>query len=130
MTRPNFEFTAYSNSFSVYISNLEHLSVEQIKEIQEFVIKRKGVFDFNKYSFYIQKKLEFEEFVSLIKELGIEANIKEIFIYKKPQPRVGFGQYKGMLFSDLADSYLLWLKNNYHGPQKDDILKEIKKRGI
>ena len=55
MTKPYFIFTKYANSFSVHIQNLEQLSVEQIQNIQTFVEQRKGVFDFETYSFVIQK---------------------------------------------------------------------------
>lgn len=130
MPTPRFLFTPYINSFKVVVENLESLSVAQIQEIQEFVLKRKGIFDFNSYSFSIQKRLGFSEFTDLLKELGISARCTEEFVYQKAQERVPFGQYKGMLYSELPDSYLLWLKNNHNGKEKDKIEKEYLKRKL
>lgn len=130
MPKAHFVFTSHHNSFSVHVKNLEELSVPQIQEIELFVSSRNGIFDFNTFTFVIQKRIEFNEFVSLIKHSGIDAVFQEVVFQQKEQTRIGFGQYKGMSLSDLPDSYLVWLKGNYHGQQKDDILKEIKKRGI
>jgi len=122
-------FRKLHNSYSVHIKNLEKLSVAQIQLFQTFVESRNGIFDFNTYTFVIQKKLEFFEFVNLLKKLSIDAECEEYIPLIKTQPRIGFGQYKGMHLSDLPDSYLSWLQSNYHGKQKEDILKEINKRG-
>lgn len=130
MATPRFLFTPYANSFKVAVENLESLSVAQIQEIQEFVSKRKGIFDFNSYSFSIQKRLGFSEFTELLKELGMSAQCTEELIYPQMQERVPFGQYKGMLYSDLPDSYLLWLKNNHNGKEKNKIEKEFLKRKL
>jgi hypothetical protein len=128
MPKAHLVFTKYAHSYRVDIKNLEELSVEQIKKLQEFVSLRNGMFDFDTYSFKIQKNLEFYEFAKLVKELEINARCEEAKMTFKDAPRIGFGQYKGMFLSDLPDSYLLWLKTNYHGDQKELILKEIDKR--
>lgn len=130
MPKAQLVFTNYAHSYKVNIPNLEELSVEQIKQLQEFVEFRNGMFDFNSYSFKIQKKIEYDDFVNLVQGLGIECNCKETKRVYKEVARIGFGQYKGMPVSDLPDSYLLWLKNNYHGEQKDVFSKEISKRGL
>ena len=130
MTKADFIFTEYAKSFSVHIPNLEKLSVEQIQNIQNFVQVRKGIFDFNRYTFSIQKKIEFEEFCELIKHTEIEAKLSENIIYRESQPRVGFGQYKGMQYNELPDSYMLWLKTNYRGQDRDVIDKELKRRKL
>ncbi|MEA3369810.1 MAG: DUF3820 family protein [Campylobacterota bacterium] len=130
MSRAYFIFTKYANSFSVRVKNLEELSVEQIQEIQSFVSARKGVFDFNNYIFSIQKKIEFEEFCKLIERSSIDAYSVENIIESKFQARVGFGQYKGMYYSELPDSYMLWLKNNYRGQERDTIDEELNKRKL
>lgn len=130
MAKAKLIFTKYTHSYKVDIPNLEDLSVEQIRELQNFVSFRNGMFDFNTYSFKIQKTLEYEEFVKLVKELGLDAICSENMELYKEVSRVGFGQYKGMPVSDLPDSYLLWLKSNYHGEQKDIFLKEISRRKI
>ncbi len=130
MVKAQFIFTKQRNSFSVHVKNLEKLSVEQIQEIQEFVKVRNGIFDFNNYSFSIQKKIEFNEFIVLVSSSNIEATCSENIIIQKQQPRVGFGQYKGMFYSELPDSYMLWLKNSYRGQDKEIIDKELQKRNL
>ena len=130
MINANLVFTQYSKSFSVYITNLEQLSVEQIQEIESFVKIRKGVFDFNTYTFTIQKKIEFEEFVELIEHSSIQAKLSEHIIQAKFQPRVSFGQYKGMQYNELPDSYMLWLKSNYRGYDRETVDKELKRRKL
>lgn len=130
MTNPYFIFTKYSNSFSVHIQNLEQLSVEQIQEIQSFVSARKGVFDFETYSFVIQKRLDYSEFISLLKHVGLEAKCEERNLVFKTNVRIDFGQYKGMFYNELPDTYLQWLKGNYRGKDREIIDMELKNRGL
>ena len=66
MPKAHFVFTQLSNSFRVHIPNLEELDISDIQAIEDFVAKRKGYFDFNTYSFVLQKRLDYEEFVKLI----------------------------------------------------------------
>lgn len=130
MIKANLVFTQYAKSFSVHITNLEQLRVEQIQELEHFVKARKGVFDFSTYTFSIQKKIEFPEFVELIEHSNIQAKLSEHIIQVKSQPRIGFGQYKGMQFNELPDSYMLWLKSNYRGYDRDAIETELKRRKL
>ena len=130
MIKANLVFTKYAKSFSVHITNLEQLTVEQIQEIENFVKLRNGIFDFNAYTFSIQKKIEFQEFVELIEQSNIQAKLSEHIIQAKFQSRVGFGQYKGMQYNELPDSYMLWLKSNYRGYDRDTIEKELKRRKL
>ena len=130
MIKAHLIFTHYRNSYSVKIQNLEQLSVEQIQQLQEFVSSRNGIFDFNTYSFVIQKRLEFYQFISLIKFCEIKADCEENIIIEKNYPRVGFGQYKGMQYNELPDSYMLWLKSNYRGQDRETIDKELKRRKL
>jgi len=130
MPKPIFTFIQYKNSFEVKIKNLENLEVSQIQEIQEFVSIRKGIFNFDTYSFAIQKKIEFFEFLNLLKNTNIDAVIDEEILVVKHQKRVDFGKYKGMLYSEIPDSYLLWLKSNYMGKDREIIDIEIKNRKL
>lgn len=130
MVKAHLIFTHYHNSYSVKIPNLEKLSVEQIQQLQHFVSSRNGIFDFNSYSFVIQKRVEFHEFTLLVKQSDISARCEENIIVKESQPRVGFGQYKGMQYNELPDSYMLWLKTNYRGYDRELIEKELKKRKL
>lgn len=130
MIKAHLVFTHYAHSFSVRILNLEQLSVEQIQQLQNFVSSRNGIFDFDSYSFVIQKRLEFHEFVFLIENTEIKARCEENILIKKFQPRIGFGQYKGMQYDELPNSYMLWLKANYRGYDRDKIETELKKRNL
>lgn len=130
MAKAQFFFTEFKNSFSVYVKNLEELTVEQVKRIENFVSARRGVFDFNTYSFAIQKRLSFKEFVALIESSSIEATCIETLLETKSIPRVEFGQYKGMYYSELPDSYLLWLKSNYRGKDRATLENELNIRGL
>jgi len=128
--KPHLIFTKYNNSFSVYVKNLEKLSVKQIQELQKFVAQRKGVFDFNSFTFVIQKRLEYEEFVQLIKHTSIEAVFEEIVLVRKTDAKIDFGKYKGMKFNELPDAYLVWLRANYRGKDRELIDVELKSRKL
>lgn len=130
MSKAHFVFTKLHNSFSVYVKNLENLSVEQIQTIESFIRQRKGLFDFNTYTFIIQKRLEFNEFVSLLQKSAIDAICEENFLKIKQTQRVEFGKYKGLAYCDLPDSYLLWLKSNYRGKSREIIDAELKFRNL
>ena len=130
MPKPHFIFTKQKNSFSVHVKNLEALRVEQIQEIEHFVSERKGYFDFTTYTFTIQKNLAYQEFVKLLTLLPIDAFVEEKVLDTQSNARIPFGQYKGMLYSELPDSYLLWLKNNYTGNERETICNEITKRRL
>jgi hypothetical protein len=130
MSKAKFVFEKFKNSFSVKVENLEELSVDEIQKIQSFVQKRNGVFDFESYKFIIQKRLEFQEFVSLLKLCDIDAQVIEKPRDEKYHSRVSFGKYKGMFYKDVPSSYLLWLKSNYFGVDREALEEELKQRGI
>ena len=130
MSKAHFVFTKLHNSFSVHVKNLENLSVEQIQTIESFVRERKGLFDFNTYTFVIQKRLEFNEFVSLLQKSAIDVTCEENFLKIQQTQRVEFGKYKGLEYCDLPDSYLLWLKSNYSGKSREIVEAEIKFRNL
>lgn len=130
MAKIYFVFTKLQNSFSVYVKNLEELSVEQIKSIEAFVSLRRGFFDFNTYTFSIPKRVEFIEFKILMETIFTNLICEEI-VFKTPQmSKVEYGKYKGMLYCDLPDVYLLWLKSNYHGKDREIIEAELKSRDL
>jgi len=130
MPIPKLIFTKYHDSFIVEIKNMELLEVLQIKQLQDFVKIRKGIFDFQTYSFKINKKIQYTDFIDLLKHLNIDANVEENILKVKQNIKVDFGKYKGMFFSELPDSYLLWLKSSYMGKHRDDIDVEIKSRNL
>lgn len=130
MPKAHLVFTHFHNSYSVKIPNLEQLSVEQIQELEKFASSRKGVFDFESYSFVIQKRVEFYEFVALIQHSNIDAKLQENIIVRETEPRIGFGQYKGMQYNELPDSYMIWLKTSYRGYDREKVEKELKRRNL
>ncbi len=130
MGKAHFIFTKYADSFSVHVKNLEQLGVEQIQEIEAFVMVRKGIFDFNSYTFTIHKRLEFEEFLALVQTVLPQTQCEEKIINIHQRERVEFGKYKGVLYCDLPDSYLLWLKSNYTGKDRETIDAELKFRNL
>ena len=130
MPIPKLIFTKYHDSFNVEIKNMELLEVLQIKQLQDFVKTRKGIFDFQTYSFKINKKIQYTDFIDLLKHLNIDANVEENILKVKQNIKVDFGKYKGMFFSELPDSYLLWLKSSYMGKHRDDIDVGIKSRNL
>ncbi len=130
MPKPHFVFTKLQNSFRVHIPNLEKLSISDIQAIEAFVAKRKGYFDFTSYSFVLQKCLEYKEFQKLAKQSGLDVNFENKPLELEIKPRIGFGQYKGVYYNELPDSYLLWLENNYMGREKAFIEEEIRDRNL
>jgi hypothetical protein len=130
MSKPHLIFTKYKNSFSVHVENLEQLCVETIQNIEAFVAARNGVFDFETYTFAIQKRLEFNEFVSLLEHASIIATCQEKILKVQQKEKVEFGKYKGMFYSDIPDAYLLWLKSNYRGKDRDIVDAEISFRTL
>jgi len=130
MDKAKFLFTKYTHSFIVKILNLENLSVEQIQEIEQFVKRRNGLFDFDTYTFEIYKNINFSEFEFLMSSLNITCICSENIIFDTQKQRIDFGQYKGMFYSDLDNSYLLWLQSNYRGDQKEYINNEILARKL
>ena len=130
MTIPSLSFRALKNSFVVKILNMEKLTVEQIQFLEEFVKNRNGIFDFDTYSFTIQKRIEYDEFIKLLQDSSIAAKCNNSPVFVTQSPRVGFGQYKGMLYSELPDSYMEWLKGNYMGKDRKIIEEELAKRSL
>lgn len=130
MIKVHFIFSKLQNSFSVHVKNLEQLSVEQIREIEAFVEQRGGFFDFNTYTFSIQKRLEFREFKTLVEAIFTDVLCEEIILKVPQKSKLEYGKYKGMLYCDIPDEYLLWLKGNYHGKDREIIEAELKSRTL
>ena len=128
MPKAKLLFTKYNNHIDVKVENLEQLSVEEIKKIEAFVKLRNGIFDFNTYSFSLQKRLEFGEFEKVVTNSTLSAVCKENIKEIETKSRVGFGNYKGMLYSELPDSYMIWLKDNYSGYDKEKVQEELRNR--
>ena len=130
MNKAQLILTKQPNSFSVHVENLEQLTVPEIQVLETFVSVRNGLFDFNTYTFFIPKRLEFDEFEMLLEHINISATCKEKIIKVQQKAKVEFGKYKGMYYSELPDAYLLWLKSNYKGKDRDIIDAELNFRTI
>ncbi|MFA6195141.1 MAG: DUF3820 family protein [Sulfurimonas sp.] len=130
MSQARFIFTKHQNSFSVFVENLEQLSVIEIQNIETFVNARQGFFDFESYTFSIAKRLDFDEFVTLLRHVEIDAKCEEKTLEIQSYKKIEFGQYKGMFYSELPDSYLIWLKSSYRGVDRENIDMELKKRSL
>jgi uncharacterized protein (DUF3820 family) len=65
-----------------------------------------------------------------MKHLAFDVICTENVIEKFTDARIGFGQYKGMFYSELPDTYLIWLQNNYRGAEQENVLKEVEKRKL
>ncbi len=124
-------FTRYRASYTVYVKNMQELSVSQIQELEHFVSVRHGYFDFHTFSFSIQKKIGFKEFTKLLSSLDITAVVEEKIVKNtEDTAKINFGKYKGMLYNDLPDSYLLWLSKNYSGKDRNIITQELQNRNL
>lgn len=131
MTKPQLLFRGLQNSYCVVVQNLELLSVAQIQELQKFVANRHGYFDFETFTFCIQKRITFSEFVKLLHFLEIRADVEEQIVQSSEcAMQIGFGKYKGMLYTELPDSYLLWLKKNYNGSERETLMDELRRRSL
>ena len=67
----------------------------------------------------------------MLRSLEIEADVKEKIMQSTGNSKqISFGKYKGMLYSEVPDSYLLWLKKNYNGEDRELIVAELQKRKL
>ncbi|MCF6310050.1 MAG: DUF3820 family protein [Sulfurimonas sp.] len=130
MNKAHLIFTKQPDSFSVHVENLEQLTVPEIQILETFVDVRNGLFDFETYTFFIPKRLEFDEFVSLVNLTLPNSTCEEKNLKIQQKAKVEFGKYKGMYYSELPDAYLLWLKANYRGKDRDIVDVELNFRTL
>lgn len=137
-------FFEHKNSFTLQIVNLDRLSVEQIKVLEDFCRVRRGIFDFEKERISIQKRLSQEDVEKLFQLLKIDVQFFEpqniakkkpeksekAARPKEPSAKITFGKYKGKSYSELPDNYLQWLAKNYNGSENENISNEIMRRTI
>ena len=134
MTVPKLRFVAYSEYYTIIVENLALLSVDQIKELEAFAAQRRGRLDFATSAFRIGKRISFEHFNKTLELCGIKADTIESEPVNQITPAsntpVGFGQYKGMSYSELPQEYLLWLKHNYRGREREFVDQELQSRSL
>jgi len=138
MAQPYMLYQQYSRFFTLDIKNITELSVHQIQELESFTKSRNGMFSFEKAQIKINKRLEMHHLVQLFSLTSLDPYIKEKLDFvddtlKKsaavPVP-IGFGKHRGTLYGELPGEYLIWLKRNYRGGERDLIETELKRRGL
>ena len=55
---------------------------------------------------------------------------EEKIVVRKTDAKIEFGKYKGMSYNKISDSYLLWLKANYRGKDRDTVDIELQSRNL
>ena len=134
MALPLLRFVAYKDYYTVRIENLTRLSVPQIRQLEAYAVERRSVLDFSTASMRIWKRIDYAHFNKTLELAGIDADtIESEVVHPHPpmdNPVIGFGKYKGMHYADLPEEYLLWLKHNYNGPQRQTIEQELRNRSL
>jgi len=145
MALPLLRFVAFYDSCVITVLNLESLTVAQIRSLETFAEARRSRLDFNTATIRIWKRIDFAHFNRILELEGIAADTVEAEVAVKkpeepaasaaavaavPSPRIGFGKHKGMLYGEIPQEYLLWLKGNYSGPERSAIEQELKRRNL
>lgn len=134
MALPLLRFVAYSEYYTVTVENLTALTVAQIQELEAYARQRRGRLDFATGRMRIAKRIDFDHFNKTLELCGIKADtVASEVINQLETPSnaaVGFGKYKGMCYSELPEEYLLWLKRNYHGREREFIEQELRSRSL
>lgn len=134
MTPPRLRFVSYSEYYMIIVENLPELSVNQIRQLEAFAEQRRARLDFTNATIRIGKRITFDHFNRTLELCGINADTIESEplnqIETLPETPIGFGQYKGMSYSELPEDYLLWLKFNYRGRERELVDQELQRRSL
>ena len=141
MALPQLRFIAYRDYYIVRVENLTALTVPQIHQLEAYAAERRSRLDFNTSTMRIWKRIDYAHFNKTLEAAGIAADTIESEVVRRdagapaqpepePDARVGFGKHRGMRYCDLPESYLLWLKNNYSGPERGLIEAELSRRHL
>jgi hypothetical protein len=153
-----YEMIPFSKGIMIKIKNLQNLTVSQIQSLEFFTQKRRGIFDFSTHTIILHKKIEHSHLQQLFEFEHIDVQAEEIDTYhdkeekhqgttendinkkyhdnsrtaekKSSNVKISFGKYKGKFYSEIPDSYLLWLKKNYKGLEESNIVNETIRRKI
>ena len=124
-------YTQYHQKFSCKIENINELSVETLKELEDFAASRSGQLDYVTESFTIPKRIELQHLQELFLLKGMDVFITE----KEPQRQkisqnatINFGKFKGQKWADLENDYLLWLSKNINSQDRQVALDELESR--
>lgn len=134
MALPLLRFVAYADYYTVTIENLAALTVPQIQQLETYALQRRGRLDFSNASMRIAKRITFDHFNKTLELCGITADTIQSEVLSQigtmPDATVGFGKYKGMCYSELPQEYLLWLKRNYQGHEREFVEQELRNRSL
>ena len=135
MALPLLRFVAYYDHYNIIVENLTELTVSQIQQLEKFAKDRRGGLDFVTAKIRIGQRISFEYFNHILELGGIKADtIESEVVLEKPKAAVdavvGFGKYKGMHYSEIPNEYLLWLKQNYRGYERQNIEQELLNRSL
>ena len=124
-------YTQYAKHFVCKIDNINELSVQTLKELEDFASTRSGSMDYAKESFTIPKRIELHHLQELFQYKGMEVFISE----EEPRQQkiaqsatINFGKFKGQKWTDLEDDYLLWLSKNLNSQDRQVAITELASR--
>lgn len=138
MALPLLRFVAYKDYFTVTVENLTQLTVAQIRQLEAFALERRSRLDFETATMRIWKRIDFNHFNKILEGASIAADTIESEVLRPDtvstapvqDPVIGFGKHRGKRYRDIPDSYLLWLKGNYSGPERGLIEDELTRRSL
>ncbi len=135
MALPLLQFVAYSNFYDIIIENLPSLTVSQIQQLEKFASDRRGRLDFSTSRIRVYKRIDYDHFNRTLELSGIKADTIESEVVvavpvKVVDALIGFGKYRGTSYSELPVDYLLWLKQNYQGHERQYIEQECINRSL
>jgi len=133
MIRPLLRFVSNYDHFTVKVENLAQLSVAQIQELEKFASDRRGRLDFTSATINIRKHIDFDDFNRILELSSIKADTIESVIRRQndtvpAEAVIDFGKYRGMHYSQIPLEYLLWLKKNYQGHERQTVEDELVRR--
>ncbi|MEA3374033.1 MAG: hypothetical protein U9Q62_10160 [Campylobacterota bacterium] len=135
MALPLLRFVAHYDCCDIIVENLPSLTVPQIQQLEKFASDRRGQLDFSNSKIRIHKRIDFEYFNRILELSGIQADTIESEVVKATPVKavnalIGFGKHRGTSYSELPVEYLLWLKQNYQGHERQYIEQECINRSI
>jgi len=124
-------YTQYKQHFTCKIENITQLSVETLKELEEFAASRSGKLDYACEAFTIPKRIELHHLQELFTLKGMDVFITE----KEPRSQriadtavINFGKFKGTKWTDLEEDYLRWLSQNINSDDRIIAISELQRR--
>lgn len=135
IVRPLLRFVAHYDYFTLRVENLTALTVPQIQALEKFASDRRGRLDFTTSTIKVRKRIDFNDLNRILALSGINADTIESEIKRKKEESsvdavIGFGKYRGSNYKDIPTPYLLWLKKNYQGHERQALELELRNRSL